>query len=91
MTEPSDLSVTLAVEYTRLMCEARRLSQRPDFILGHDVYETAILLRDAGRLLYDRAPREAIEHLDAIKKVMEIDTVSTRANLVLMRASVFLP
>jgi hypothetical protein len=85
----------LAAIYARLLCDERSLRQaRPTVYRLPTVpaqSPAAQALRAAAMRLYDLAPEDALPHLDAIKRVMEIDTGVTDSNTVLMRVAVMLP
>jgi hypothetical protein len=77
------ITTIICVEYTRLMCAARRISD-----IGGNSYEAADALTSAAMLLYDRAPSETLSDLDSIKRTLEIDPDTTDVNSILMRAAV---
>ena len=71
----SDPKLALCFEYARLECRAREL---PHY---------GSIFRDSAWHLYGLAPDEVQPHLDAIKKVFEIDREIQNVTMVLMRAS----
>jgi hypothetical protein len=69
-------------EYARLRCAAHQARLE---LAGDTMVE---LFVDLATQLYESAPFEALRHLDACKRVVEIDTHVNNPDVVLMRAAV---
>jgi hypothetical protein len=75
---------TVCTEYTRLRCAARDCVRRTE----EWAPRYAELMERCARFILETAPGPSGPYLDAIKRIMEIDTATTDPNVILMRASI---
>ena len=73
--------------YAELMCAARRFDRAHESPTRLAASPYALCLFNGAEALLRSAPAEAREHLDTVKKVLEIDQTITTVSVVLLRAS----
>ena len=79
--------VELCRAYAELMCDARRFDRAHESPTRLAASPYALCLFNGAEALLRSAPAEAREHLDTVKKVLEIDQTITTVSVVLLRAS----
>ncbi len=73
--------------YAELMCAARRFDRAHESPERLAASPYALCLFNGAEALLRSAPAEAREHLDTVKRVLEIDQTITTVSVVLLRAS----
>ena len=82
MHELPEITASICRIYVAFACLARICETSPK---DHEMPNAANMHR-AARRMYEKAPPEALRHLDALKRVMEIDTTVIDPMEVMKRA-----